>query len=96
MHSDLDHNPRGRQAVVVSTIFTVLAFIIVSLRLYTRFFLVRSPGVEDYGVTLAMMCSIGLTICIGYQAQWGMGQHIQDLHPDTIQKSLKVPSLAFQ
>ncbi|KAF3049938.1 hypothetical protein E8E11_009937 [Didymella keratinophila] len=89
MHSDLDHNPRGRQAVVVSATFTTLAFIIVSLRLYTRFFLVRSPGVEDYGVTLAMVCSIGLTICIGYQAQWGMGQHVQELQPDTIQKSLK-------
>jgi hypothetical protein len=55
MHSDLHHNPRGRQAVVVSATFTALAFIIVSLRLYTRFFLVRCPGVEDYGVTLAMV-----------------------------------------
>lgn len=57
MHSDLDHNPRGRQAVVASTTFTALAFIVVSLRLYTRLFLVRSPGVEDYGVTLAMVSS---------------------------------------
>lgn len=55
MHSDLDHNPRGRQAVVISAVFTALAFVIVSLRLYTRLFLVRSPGVEDYGVTLAMV-----------------------------------------
>lgn len=55
MLSDLNHNPRGRQAVVISATFTTLAFVIVALRLYTRFFLVRSPGVEDYGVSLAMV-----------------------------------------
>lgn len=51
----LDHNPRGRQAIVISSVFTVLAFVIVVLRLYARFFLVRSPGVEDYGIILAMV-----------------------------------------
>lgn len=87
--SDLDHNPRGRQAVVISSVFTALAFVIVALRLYARFFLVRSPGIEDYGIILAMMCSIGLTICIGFQARYGMGQHIADLDPDTMRKSLQ-------
>jgi hypothetical protein len=48
-------NPRGRQAVEISTTFTVLAAITVSLRLYTRFFLVRCPGVEDYLIVLAMV-----------------------------------------
>lgn len=52
---DLDHNPRGRQAVIVSSVFTALAFVIVALRLYARFFLVRSPGIEDYGIILAMV-----------------------------------------
>ncbi|KAF2993176.1 hypothetical protein E8E13_000879 [Curvularia kusanoi] len=89
MDVDLNRNPRGRQAVVVSTVFTVLASIVVALRLYTRFFLVRSPGIEDYGVSLAMLCSIGLTICIAFQAHWGMGQHIYDLDPFTMQESLK-------
>jgi hypothetical protein len=55
MLSDLDHNPRGQQAVVISATFTALALVVVSLRLYTRLFLVRSPGVEDYGVSLAMV-----------------------------------------
>ena len=50
-----NQNPRGGQAVTVSTIFTALALLIVLLRLYTRFFLVRSPGIEDYGITLAMV-----------------------------------------
>ncbi|KAF9692270.1 hypothetical protein EKO04_009802 [Ascochyta lentis] len=89
MSSDLDHNPRGRTAFIISTVFTALAFCFVTLRLYVRFFLVRNPGVEDYGVSLAMLCSIGLTMCIGFQAQWGMGRHAHDLQPVTMQKSLE-------
>lgn len=64
MDVDLNRNPRGRQAVVVSTVFTVLASIVVALRLYTRFFLVRSPGIEDYGVSLAMVSSLADSISI--------------------------------
>lgn len=52
----LDDNPRGRQAIDVSSAFTGIALITVLLRLYTRFFLVRCAGVEDYMVTLAMVC----------------------------------------
>lgn len=48
-------NPRGRQAVEVSAAFTGLAGVVVLLRLYTRFFLVRCAGIEDYGVVLAMV-----------------------------------------
>jgi hypothetical protein len=48
-------NPRGRQAVEISVAFTVLAFVVVALRLYARFFLVRCAGLEDYGIVLAMV-----------------------------------------
>jgi hypothetical protein len=46
-------NPRGQQAVNISVAFTVLATITVVLRLWTRFFIVRFPGIEDYFITLA-------------------------------------------
>jgi hypothetical protein len=48
-------NPRGRQAVDTSIAFTVIAFVVVALRLYARFFLVRCAGLEDYGIVLAMV-----------------------------------------
>ncbi|PSN73594.1 hypothetical protein BS50DRAFT_191223 [Corynespora cassiicola Philippines] len=75
----MDNNPRGQQAIEISGAFTGLAAITVFLRLYTRFFIVRYSGVEDYFVALAMLCSIGLTICIGIQAKYGMGKHLKDL-----------------
>lgn len=46
-------NPRGKQALDVSVAFTVLATISVSLRLYTRWFIVRAPGIEDYLIAVA-------------------------------------------
>lgn len=48
-------NPRGRQALEISSAFTVLAFFVVLLRLYARFHLVRCAGLEDYGIVLAMV-----------------------------------------
>lgn len=50
-------NPRGQQALNVSIAFTVLALVSVTLRLYTRWFIVRSPGIEDH---LIVAASVGV------------------------------------
>ncbi|UPX15287.1 uncharacterized protein EKO05_0005741 [Ascochyta rabiei] len=75
-------NPRGRQAFDISIAFTVIAFFSVVLRLYTRWFIVRAPGIEDHLIIVASLFSICLTICIAYQARWGMGQHADTLSWD--------------
>lgn len=46
-------NPRGQQAFDASVAFTVISCICVALRLYTRWFIVRSPGVEDHLIIVA-------------------------------------------
>lgn len=51
-------SPRGRTSFQVSTVFTAIAFLIVALRLYTRFFLVRLFHVEEYLIAFAMVCSL--------------------------------------
>jgi hypothetical protein len=55
-------NPRGRQAVEISVVFTAIATCIVALRLYARFFVVRCAGLEDYGIVLAMVEDILLYV----------------------------------
>jgi hypothetical protein len=50
----LHDNPRGRQAIEISSVFTGLAVIVVALRLYTRFCIIRCAGIEDFGTLLAM------------------------------------------
>ncbi|KAF2790309.1 hypothetical protein K505DRAFT_282840 [Melanomma pulvis-pyrius CBS 109.77] len=85
----LPHAYRGDQALSVSSVFTCLATIVVILRLYTRLFVIRCTGIEDYFVSLAMLCSIGLTICIGIQVDYGMGRHLQEVPGHELRKSLK-------
>ncbi|KAI4607476.1 hypothetical protein J4E80_009589 [Alternaria sp. BMP 0032] len=89
MAGSLSDNPRGRQAVEISSVFTGLALITVLLRLYTRFFIIRCVGIEDAGIALAMLCSIGLTIAIGIQAEYGMGRHIKTISEDHMVKFLR-------
>jgi hypothetical protein len=55
MAGALYDNPRGRQAVTISSVFTALAVVIVGLRLYTRFCIIRCAGIEDFGILLAMV-----------------------------------------
>lgn len=59
----MGHNPRGQQAVDISIPFTVVAIISVTLRLYTRWFIVRSPGVEDHLIIVASVRSLKLGNC---------------------------------
>jgi hypothetical protein len=58
MAGSLSDNPRGKQAVQISSVFTGLALVIVILRLYTRFFLIRCVGIEDAGIALAMVSTL--------------------------------------
>lgn len=45
----------GRDAVVVSAVFTALAGMIVLTRLYTRYFIVKHFPIEEYLVTFSMV-----------------------------------------
>lgn len=60
----MNGNPRGEQAVSVSAAFTGIAVVIVALRLYTRMFLVRCLGPEDYGIVLAVVSYNTLSLLI--------------------------------
>ncbi|KAF2440210.1 hypothetical protein P171DRAFT_369338 [Karstenula rhodostoma CBS 690.94] len=86
---NLHRNSRSDQAVGVSSAFTTIATLTVLLRLYTRFSIVKCAGLEDYLIILAMLFSIGLTVCIGVQAANGMGQHIETLGANEMRQSLK-------
>ena len=46
----------------ISIAFVVVSTIIVALRLYTRFLVIRSPGADDATIAVAQVFSIGVTI----------------------------------
>ena len=41
-------NPRGEQSIVIAASFTAITIFVVLLRIYTRLFMVRATGIEDY------------------------------------------------
>jgi len=82
-------NDRGAATIAVQSVFTTIAFIIVALRIYVRFGLIRIPGPEDYVIIVSMLCSIGLTIGYGVQTGYGMGHHMADVPPQNIEPLFK-------
>jgi hypothetical protein len=46
---------RGHEALAVSTVFTSLATILVAIRIYTRMFMVKQMGADDYAILVALV-----------------------------------------
>lgn len=51
---------RGRGALAVSTVFTCLATALVIVRIYTRAFMVKQMGSDDYAILIALVRIMGL------------------------------------
>ncbi|KAF2463476.1 uncharacterized protein BDR25DRAFT_245562 [Lindgomyces ingoldianus] len=82
-------SPSGNRVIAVTEAFTVVAGAVVFLRLFTRVAVLRNAGFEDVCITVAMACSIGLTVTIAEQVRNGMGMHITTLTPTMIIDSQK-------
>ncbi|KAG9246623.1 putative integral membrane protein [Calycina marina] len=66
--------PRNYALVVDTLFWTILAFICISLRIYTRWVIVKRVGWDDWLMTLAMAVSIVFTISVFFQLKSGLGQ----------------------
>jgi hypothetical protein len=56
-----DGNSRGAEIVAIGIVFTTMAAILVSLRFFARFIIIRSPGWDDFLIFCSMATSIALT-----------------------------------
>ncbi|KAK7189183.1 hypothetical protein DPSP01_005426 [Paraphaeosphaeria sporulosa] len=85
-------SPAGMAQTMLNTVvlvFTLMAGLIMFLRLFTRGLLLHKAGAEDAWISLAMILSIGLTVTIALQVQNGLGKHMQELTPAMMTDSLK-------
>lgn len=46
---------RGRSALAVSAVFTSLATLLVLIRIYTRAFMVKQMGPDDYAILISLV-----------------------------------------
>ncbi|KAJ5459772.1 uncharacterized protein N7458_001324 [Penicillium daleae] len=72
----------------ITTIFTILATLFVTVRLWTRFRIVKSPGYDDLLIFFALICSIALYAFILLERHYGLGKHKKYLSDEVIQGQL--------
>jgi hypothetical protein len=59
---ELDAETTVPTLIGVSVSFVAVSTLLVTLRLYTRFVVVRAPGIDDLTIAIAQLLSIGVSI----------------------------------
>lgn len=75
----LDHSRRSTAVYVVASFCIALATIAVALRLYTRHFILRRIGADDYMSIAALGGVIAVAATLLDHLRHGLGWHIWDL-----------------
>ncbi|TDZ17469.1 Satratoxin biosynthesis SC1 cluster protein 4 [Colletotrichum orbiculare MAFF 240422] len=74
---------------VTAIVFTAFSGVLVALRLYTRVFVVRNVGVDDYLIPAALVSSIGLCISLVNQVNYGLGTSSDAISDERLMKFLQ-------
>lgn len=85
---------RGIEYLTVGWIFTVIMLVAVPIRLYSRTYLTRSIGSDDYTILLATILSTYAICSNTLDVQAGFGKHESLLSPDQVSR-VKRWSVAF-
>lgn len=59
--------------MILTSVFTGLAALSVLLRLYTRFYLVKAPGLDDLIILVALVCT---SICYVYHKDMRLSDEV--------------------
>jgi len=90
-----DHDPAisaqtKQPATLALTIgFPTLSAIAVSLRLYTRLFVVKRTGLDDWFILGAFLLAVTSSIEIALETKWGLGLHSWMVTPEMLQEQMK-------
>ncbi|PKY03164.1 putative integral membrane protein [Aspergillus campestris IBT 28561] len=79
---------RGREALVVSAIFTTLSTILTAIRIYTRAFLVRQMGSDDWSIIVSLAFSWGFFGLFVGETKYLMGEHFLLIPTDIYTKQM--------
>ncbi|KAE8387950.1 hypothetical protein ETB97_007918 [Aspergillus alliaceus] len=95
-HNYIDPVTRGNSVLIVTIVFSTLAFIVTCLRLYTRFKITCSPGIDDFLIVVALAFTIAMCtiICIATE-KYGCNRHLWDVPLEWIPAASKF-NLLFQ
>ncbi|KAG2025781.1 hypothetical protein GB937_002503 [Aspergillus fischeri] len=81
--------PRGREALSLSIAFTTLATVFTFIRIYTRTFLVKQMGADDWAIIVALAFSWAFFGLFIGEVKYLMGEHYEKIPPDILVKQMK-------
>ncbi|KAH8652703.1 hypothetical protein BGZ60DRAFT_420066 [Tricladium varicosporioides] len=65
--------------IIIAVVFPALSLTLLSARLYTKHFLVRSVDLADYSIVLGFLCSLAYSTLQIAQTWFGVGRHIWEV-----------------
>ncbi|CRL20550.1 unnamed protein product [Penicillium camemberti] len=74
--------------VIVTSAFMGLAVLTVALRLYTRVYVVKAPGLDDLIIIGALLVDLAFFAFIILEREYGIGVPVSELSTDEIQRQL--------
>ncbi|CAI7590068.1 unnamed protein product [Penicillium palitans] len=74
--------------VIVTSAFMGLAVLTVALRLYTRVYVVKAPGLDDLVIISALLVDIAFFAFIILERKYGIGVPVSELSTDEIRRQL--------
>ncbi|KAF7192335.1 Satratoxin biosynthesis SC1 cluster protein 4 [Pseudocercospora fuligena] len=74
-----DGHATGTAVIVTIITFTSIAALLTALRVYTRIKISKNAGIDDWLVIASVGISIGVTVTMSEQVQYGMGKHFSTL-----------------
>ncbi|UKZ82889.1 hypothetical protein TrVFT333_010689 [Trichoderma virens FT-333] len=85
---NLNHDNRGPQLLAVNIFFGIVALITVILRGYTRAFIVKAFGADDWLMFAATAVFIAYCCISSAGVYYGTGQHMYNLELENMEKAL--------
>jgi hypothetical protein len=70
--------------IATTSVCLAVATVMVSVRLYTRWFLVRQVGLDDYLATITLVLIYGVGIGMALNTTNGLGRHMSSLDDEEV------------
>ncbi|KAH9863557.1 hypothetical protein J1614_009489 [Plenodomus biglobosus] len=82
------------RVIIVAVVGAVLTIPICLVRLYTKRFILRNVGWDDYSIVVATALALFFSIYVGYQTTNGLGYHIWDVTAADFYRLMKIGDIA--
>ncbi|OJD34915.1 uncharacterized protein BKCO1_20000153 [Diplodia corticola] len=86
---------QGPMVVTISVVFAVITFIIMSLRLWARIYIVQRVGYDDILISIGALLAWAFVVVTILSVQHGLGSHYVDVEPRGIQNMITYSQIVW-